>query len=270
MKDDSKAPIIIKGIGIFMVFIGVIGTVSGLYALTLVKDYTGTELSRDASKSIVEASTLLTRDKNNIKDSLENTKKSITEASGGLEGASADLLETSKSLEGSATNIEGASNSISASAQADKDAATQLKSSADAMDTLWGPTAVAVSLRAAADKMQESASNMEATSASLKEASTNTMAASSNLKDTSKDLDDVSADLNESGDRLSSAAFSVDAMTTRIIENLSELLGGLQWLETADKKTILYEIILYFIIVHILFGGTGVALILLAANIYGW
>jgi chromosome segregation ATPase len=270
MKDDSNVPIIIKGIGIFLVFIGVIGAVSGLYALTLVKDYTGAELSRDASKSIVEASTLLTRDKNNIKDSLENTKESITGASRGLEGASADLLDTSSSLEESSTNIDGAADSISTSAQADRDAAIEVKASADAMDTLWGPTEVAVRLRAAADKMQESASSMEASSARLKEASTNTMIASSKLKDTSADLEGVSSDLNESGDRLSSAAISVDAMTTRVIQNLNELLEGLQWLETADKKTYFYEIILYFILVHVLFTGTGVALILLAANIYGW
>lgn len=268
MNDDSKEPIIIKGIGIFLVFIGMIGVVSGLYALTLVQDYTGAELSRDASKTIVEASTLLTRDKNNIKDSLENTKESISGASSGLEDASNDMLGSSSSLEGSAINIESAADSISASAQADKDAAAELKASADAMDAL--STEVADRIRAAADKMEESASKMEAASASLKEASANTKAASLKLKDTSADLEVVSSELNESGDRLSMAAISVDAMTTRIGDNLNELLGGIQWLESADKKTILYEIIIYFILVHVLFTGTGVALILLAANIYGW
>jgi methyl-accepting chemotaxis protein len=200
MDSDSNMPAVVKIVGIFLIFVGVIGTVTGVYALTLVKGSPAASLSvRDFSKSILDASLLVTKDTDTIKNSLEETKDELSKASGGLGDAAKDFQDASGSLEKSSENILGAADSISASAEADREAAAQLRASAEAMDLLWGPTNVAGGLRGAADKLEESASNIEATSDSLVEASLNTKSASIMLKDSSSELQGVGNDLVKTG-----------------------------------------------------------------------
>ena len=271
MEGDSSTPIVIKIVGLLLIFIGVVGAVSGLYALTLVNDYSSSALStREASTALVEASLHITKDKNNIKDSLENTRGDVSEASKGVGDASIDIQDASASVEKTSKNIDEVASSLLASAQADREAAVDMKASADAMDLLWGPTNVAKNLRAAAEKIEKSASNMSTASAKLKDASSNTKDTSTKLKDSSKDLGNVSSNLKSSGDRIASTASSVDSLASGVITNLNELVEGLQWLDTVDKQTLLYEIVIYFIVVHLLFAGIGIALFVIAANVYGW
>jgi|GEM_PF-4775373 len=270
MSDDSNVPFIIKSIGILLVFVGVIGFVSGIFALNMVKGFSEVEVSRDASKELVEASTLLARDKNNIQGALDEASESLATVSGDLTDASDDLSSTAASLEKTAGDIGDAAMSLAESAASDRAAAGDLKASADAMDTLWGPTDVASNLRSAASKMEESATRLEAGSVKLGDASASTKDASTKLTDSSAELETVGSGLNETGDKIGEAALAVGQMTTRFITNINNLLSGIEWLEGADTKAILSQIIIYFMLIHLLFAATGGALILLSANIHGW
>ncbi len=270
MSDESNVPFIIKAIGLLLVFVGVIGFVSGIFALNAVKSFSDVEISRDASKELVEASTLLARDKNNIQGALDDAAGSLATVSVDLMDASNDIAGTADALEKTSSDFDGVAESLAQSAGSDRAAAGELRASADAMDVLWGPTDVAVRLRGAASKMEESATRLEAGSVKLRDASTSTKEASTRLTESSTELKTVGSGLNETGDKIGDAASAVGQMTTRFITNINDLLGGIEWLEGADKKTILSEIIIYFMIIHLLFAVTGGALILLSANIHGW
>ncbi|RMF90037.1 MAG: hypothetical protein D6733_04885 [Methanobacteriota archaeon] len=241
MEGDETAFILIRVIAIFLILVGVLGTVSGIYGLVLVKNYGGAGFSTaQASESILDAALLLTRDKNTLQGSLEEAGKSVGSASEKTSKASAELA--------------AGAGSIKDSSEADKEAADELRAAADAMDTLWGPTNVAVKLRAAADKMEESALKREAASAAL--------------QSSSEELREVSASLNETGSDIMDASSSVGSMISRVTENLNDLVEWLQKLDVKGTKTILYEIVLYLIVIHMLFAGVGVALLLIDANLY--
>ncbi len=270
MNDDSNVPFIIKSIGILLVFVGVIGFVSGIFALNVVNGFSEVKISRDASKELVEASTLLARDKNNIQGALDDASSSLATVSGDLMDASSDIAGTAASLEKTSGDIGGAASSLAESAASDRAAAGDLRASADAMDVLWGPTDVATKLRSAASKMEESASRLEAGSVKLGDASASTKDASTRLAESSTELKTVGSGLNKTGDKIGEAASAVGQMTTRFITNINNLLSGVEWLEGANTKTILSQLIIYLMVIHLLFAATGGALILLSANIHGW
>ncbi|MFQ5801200.1 MAG: hypothetical protein ACE5HH_05730 [Candidatus Hydrothermarchaeales archaeon] len=270
METEEKISAVVRAVGILLILVGVTGVISGIYALTLVNDYAGSNLStRQASKSVIDATLLLSKDTDEIKGSLLDTGDDLEEASKKIEGASAGLSDTSASLEGYSTNIDAAADSMASSAQADKDAAAQLLASADAIEAVSPETGD--KLRAAGRKIEESGNDMNATSASLKKASLKIKEASAKLKDSSEELKGVSVNLNDTSGSIGSVASSFEGMTTRLTTNLNDLVEGLQLLDTVgDKKTLLYEVVIYFIVVHLLFAGTGVALLLMAGNLYGW
>jgi chromosome segregation ATPase len=270
MEADERVSLIVKLTAIFLILIGVTGIISGIYALNLVQVSSGETFStKEASKSVLDASLSISKDRNAISTSLEDTMTNITEAAVKLETASSDIFETSVSLDKASINSDDSANSLANSASDDKEAVTELRSAADAMDKLWGPTSAAKEIRDSADKFEDSALEMESASESLAQLSLNLKDASSDLKHSSQEMKGVSNNLVNTGAGVSATSDSVESMTSRVTVNLNDLVEGLQWLDTADKKTILNSIIYYFILIHLMIAGTGIALMLIASNLYG-
>ncbi len=210
---DEGVTTVVKIIGILMILVGVTGTVGGIYTFTLLGDYTSSQVStREASRSIVDTTLLLTKDSDNIKDSLEDVGSSI----------------------------DSASENIGLSAKDNKEAAVELRATAQALDPL--STQASISLDEAAYNIEESAAKLEATSKSL----------------------------NGTGEDMRAIASSVDAITLRVTSSLNDLVDMLEVLDLGGKTDILNWAILYFVIIHLLIAGTGVALLIISGNLYGW
>lgn len=270
MEQDSKIPLLVKAIAVFLIFIGVVGTFTGAYLLNTVNNSPAdTYSTRDASRSILDASLILARDKNNIRASFEQTEKATTDASVGILEASAELKGTGDSLSGTSNKIKSAGEAMAASARSDKATAASLRESADAMDLLWGPTNVALKVRAAAENIETSAEETTKSSDDMIQASSDTAQAALKVREAAIDLDGVSGDLIQTADGMGKAASSIDSLAQQMIINMNEIVGALEWLDAFDKKTLLYEVILYFMVIHIIFAGTGIAILLLTTNLYG-
>ncbi|MEE8167281.1 MAG: hypothetical protein V3T58_00210 [Candidatus Hydrothermarchaeales archaeon] len=276
---------LLKALGAFLVILGFIGVMVGVYAITVVRNYDGEAAlaTADLRSSLSDTSASLRGRKlaleTSIGDSSSNLKAaslSIDRAGSEVHSASTDLSSASGNLNAAAVELEGASR-LNAEAGLSLNASAQgLREWADSYEFNGSPLPGKASFELAIDNMSTASSRLEAAGDKIGEASKGIEKTASDLGKTSKKLEGTSASLVDVGSKLKDAGESIDNLRAPLVGIVSEvavpledsvegmdIVGGM----LSRAKSLIYVAIGYFILVHLVFIGLGIALITIEVNL---
>ncbi|MFQ5815212.1 MAG: hypothetical protein ACE5G7_01795, partial [Candidatus Hydrothermarchaeaceae archaeon] len=201
----------LRGLGVLLIVIGLIGSATGIYALRLVGSY-----SEQVEPGTLEMETGLTDLTSILKNKKTDFESSIDEASGGLEDASMGIKDAggevhsaSVSVNMASKNLTTASAELTRSAQLDVEAGAYLKGASEGL-TLWAdnyefngsPLPDKALFKGAVGNMSNASEKLEESGAKTKAAAENLGDTAMRLEETAKELEETSNELKDVGEKL--------------------------------------------------------------------
>lgn len=277
--------LLLKGLGILLVFIGLLGTIGGGIALALVHDYdfgtpSGTFKAQvgDISASLGSKSTTLEDSLGSAKENSGEVSLALSDASGEVNQAASSIKEASGELEDAADDIDSAAFTNRQSAGYIKEASDGLKTWANLYSDADGNSLPSKSsfdssvnkLALASDKMKETTVNLENAASDIQSTAASLDSTSQKLKDTSLSFSNAGTNMGEMGEDLD----TVKDPLVSLINDLTITVGGMeQSVETVASassgiKTIIYVTLSYLIFIHFILLLLGIALVIIEVNLF--
>ncbi len=277
--------VLLRGLGVVLILVGLAGFGTGIYAVKLVGGYTeqikpGT---LGLETSLMDMSSTLRNRKVDFESSIEETRGSLSEASSSVESASGDVSSASTSVDKASKNLTTASSELSQSGELNAQAGDHLKGASEGLSSWADRYESGGSPLPEKALFKEATENISRASAKLKESGARTKAAAGNLGETASRLNETASELrktsdelNKVSDKLEDTGSSISKLKQPISSLLSDLITPLESStrsvklinnSASDAKGLLYLVLGYFLVIHLVFIGLGIALIAIEANL---
>ncbi len=274
--------LIIKPLGVLLVFIGLLGMIGCAIGIKMVHDYNfgGGELTKEVEKASVK----LTDREKNLRDSLSRAKINLLTSSSYAKAASKNLYTTSERLSSASAGLEEASTSLeeassynTRAAQLLKQASAELKEWADAYEYNGSSLPEKYKFKSAVSKIDSAAQKLEltgeklqSTSQGLNKASVEINSAHQGIKASSANLANLSTSLKETGESLGKVVEPLGNLIKDIVGTLQDAKSSLSAISKASSniKLGLYAVLGYMFVFHIILVLLGISLIIIEANLF--
>jgi len=275
----------LRALGALLILIGLFGSAAGIYALTLVGSYSAQVApgAMDVKTEITDLSSTLKSKKTDFGASIDDATQGLESASRGIEKSGAQIDSAAASVDKASKNLSSASAGLSQSAALDAQAGEYLKGASVGLDT-WAenyeyngsPLPDKVLFQEATENMSKAADKLKESSAKTTEASDSIDGTAESLQETATELKDTGTELQGVGDKLDDTGVGIGKIKGPIVSLISDVIAPL---ESSARSTRLvsdlasnarawaYVVLGYFVLVHWIFIGLGIALIILEVNL---
>ncbi|NOZ76872.1 MAG: hypothetical protein GXO65_04185 [Euryarchaeota archaeon] len=271
--------LILKGLGIVLILVGLSGTAAGIYGLKVVYDY-GPEKIGGATGSITEVRDTLIQNREEITRNIEegadrfsNTSTVITRAGESIDSAAVTVGSAAESISRASAGIEAASASNKEAGDLLEDAATGLRSWAEDYSYNGSPLPQKSSFQSAVGKIEDASAKLKASGDDLDSGAAELEKTATALNGTMAKLGQASLQLKEAGASLQGASENFEALRKPSRSVIGEMISPLEdttegLASRGDTKTYAYLVIGYFILLHVMMLGLGIALVIIEINLF--
>jgi prophage DNA circulation protein len=287
--------LILKGLGIFLILIGISGTIGGIYALKVVSGYGfGTLSEKEAGTMKTSISDLvsdLDEHKTKIENTIDNTAASLEEASEAIESSGEKISLTSKTMGSASKNLTNAAITLREASLSNKNAGGSLDSSANYLET-WATNfrdangdpmsldqktrfdEACAKMKEASNELKETGNRLDSTASNLEKTASNLQATSLHLQESAQELKAVGEKISESSKRHGLLKSAIGDLIVYISDPLKSSVRDVDTAiyttagVTLKMKTVLYGAIGYFILLHIIMIGAGISLLVIEVNLF--
>jgi len=268
---------LLKGLGVLLVFIGLLGIIGSSIGLKMVsdRDFGGEQLREEVqeiSGKFSEREAELRESFNTTTESMVSASQSVREAGESVEQSSQSLSSASASTSSASSQLEGASAREREAARQLEEASEGLKDWADSYSYNGTPlpnkyqfkTALS-KIDTASNELESSGQKMESTSEDLETTAENLETTSSRLLSTSQELYNTSTRLEESGRNLGKIESPLSALIHDMTTTLENAKHSIDVINQASSniKAALYIFLSYMLLFHLILLLMGFALIVI-------
>ena len=270
---------LLRGLGIFMIIVGICGIGTGLYALKVVHTHDIEKLStQEIKQSITENSEDLKGKKSEIENSLTGLRDKVYTASQNTMNASESIKESSLSIAKASSELSLASTELSEASNLNNEAADYLNQSAQLLKN-WATNYDIngkYEFRYALDSMITASQRLKESSIKLNDTANKLEDTAESLSATSVHLNDTSIELAETGSKLQESSQEFESFKNPVVGILSNTISTLEdWSKSIDSasgvfkntKKLIYGMMGYFILIHFIILALGIALIAIEINL---
>lgn len=281
IKLDTPS-VVIRGTGILLILIGLSGVLGGIYAVKQIYDYDFESAgTAGVETSILDVSTGLGKNKQDVDTSLTNTSSNLKAASKSLVEAGVEMESTSQKLESSSANLKESAEQLESASSMNSDAGEDLKDAYGKLDD-WSDSyssngsplpqktkfdAGVLKIKEASNKLEVMADELKSTSENLEKSANDLDTASVELHESSEKIKNAGENLNKSSENLRKFKISLVGMLGDIATPLEDLSSGSIANIGSNVKTGAYAFVGYLIFLHLILILLGIVLIVIDVNL---
>jgi hypothetical protein len=276
----------LRGLGVLLIIIGLIGSAVGFYAIKLVSDYVG-EAGPEALEmqvGLTDLSQTLRNRKTEFESSIDEASDSLNDASTSIDNSGINIRSASTAVDIASRNLKAASTELRISGELDAEASAYLQGASEVL-RLWANSYEFNGSQLPNKALFERAvENMSMASNKLGESGARTEAVAYNISETATSLEAIAVELREASDGLVSAGKDL-GKSGGSLSKLKRPIGGLMWdiivpLDSSARNTKLlrdvavnaknwaYLVLGYLIVMHLIFVGIGISLLIIDVNLF--
>lgn len=287
--------LILKGLGIFLILIGLSGTIGGIYALKVVSGYSFGPLSEKEAgtmkTSISDLVSDLDEHKTEIENTIDSTAVSLEEASEAIGSSGEKISMTSETMGSASENLTNAAITLREASLSNKNAGASFNSSADYLET-WAinfrdanddPMSLGqktrfddacAKMKEASNELKETGNRLDSTASNLEKTASNLQATSLHLQESAQELKAVGEKISESSKKHGLLKSAIGDLIVYISDPLKSSIRDVDTAiyttlgVTLKMKTMLYGAIGYFILLHLTMIGAGISILVIEVNLF--